>query len=271
MSTTGRTNRRHLRMLSPEAQKKIDREVAKYPPERKQSAVMSALIIAQDEKGWLSSEVMDFVARYLGMPPVAVYEVATFYAMYNLEPLGTYKLTLCTNLPCGLQGALDAADHLRHGTGAAGQQQEDARLHEQREARPAARRARPQMTLLDYGPDAILMKGLDGRNWRLKDYEARDGYQALKKIVAEKIKPEDVIAEVKKSALRGRGGAGFPTGLKWSFMPRQFPGPKYVVCNSDEGEPGTCKDRDLLRYNPHSVIEGMLIAGYAMSASAGYN
>ncbi len=127
------------------------------------------------------------------------------------------------------------------------------------------------MTMLDYGPDAILMKGLDGRNWRLKDYEARDGYQALKKIVSEKIRPEDVIAEVKKSALRGRGGAGFPTGLKWSFMPRQFPGPKYVVCNSDEGEPGTCKDRDLLRYNPHAVIEGMLIAGYAMSASAGYN
>ena len=127
------------------------------------------------------------------------------------------------------------------------------------------------MTLLDYGPDAILMQGLDGRNWRLKDYEARDGYQALKRILTEKIKPEDVIAEVKKSALRGRGGAGFPTGLKWSFMPRQFPGPKYVVCNSDEGEPGTCKDRDLLRYNPHAVIEGMLIAGYAMSASAGYH
>src|SRR2546430_14671946 len=127
------------------------------------------------------------------------------------------------------------------------------------------------MTVLDYGPDAILMKGLDGRNWRLKDYEARDGYQALKRILSEKIKPEDIIAELKKSALRGRGGAGFPTGLKWSFMPRQAPGPKYVVCNSDEGEPGTCKDRDLLRYNPHSVIEGMLIAGYAMSASAGYN
>jgi NADH-quinone oxidoreductase subunit F len=127
------------------------------------------------------------------------------------------------------------------------------------------------MTLLDYGPDAILMKGLDGRNWRLKDYEARDGYEALKRILSEKIKPEDIIAELKKSALRGRGGAGFPTGLKWSFMPRQGPGPRYVVCNSDEGEPGTCKDRDLLRYNPHSVIEGMLIAGYAMSATAGYN
>ena len=127
------------------------------------------------------------------------------------------------------------------------------------------------MTLLDYGPDAILMKGLDGRNWRLADYEKRDGYAALKKILAEKITPDAVIAEVKKSALRGRGGAGFPTGLKWSFMPRQFPGAKYIVCNSDEGEPGTCKDRDLLRYNPHAVIEGMVIAGYATGSSAAYN
>jgi NADH-quinone oxidoreductase subunit F len=125
--------------------------------------------------------------------------------------------------------------------------------------------------MLDYGPDAILMAGLDGRNWRLKDYEARGGYAALRRILKEGVTPEAVIAEMKKSALRGRGGAGFPTGLKWSFMPRQFPGPKYVVCNSDEGEPGTCKDRDLLRYNPHAVIEGMTIAGYAMGATAGYN
>jgi len=100
-------------MLTTDAIKKIDREVAKYPPDQKRSAVMSALIIAQDEKGWLSSELMDYVAKYLDMPPVAVYEVATFYSMYNLEPVGRHKLTVCTCLPCGLQGALDAADHLR--------------------------------------------------------------------------------------------------------------------------------------------------------------
>ncbi len=125
--------------------------------------------------------------------------------------------------------------------------------------------------MLDYGPDAILMAGLDGANWRLADYEKRGGYGALKKLLAEKTPPEQVIAEVKKSGLRGRGGAGFPTGLKWSFMPKQYTGEKYVVCNSDEGEPGTCKDRDLLRYNPHMVIEGMIIGGYAMGASTGYN
>jgi NADH-quinone oxidoreductase subunit E len=103
--------------LSAESQKKIDREVAKYPSEQKQSAVMSALVIAQDEKGWLSNEVMDYVAHYLGMPPVAVYEVATFYSMYNLKPIGKYKLTICTCLPCGLQGSLAAADHLREKLG----------------------------------------------------------------------------------------------------------------------------------------------------------
>ncbi len=122
-----------------------------------------------------------------------------------------------------------------------------------------------------YGPDAVIMKGLDGLNWRLKDYEARDGYQALRRILSGRIPPEDVIAEVKKSALRGRGGAGFPTGLKWSFMPRGYEGIKYLVCNSDEGEPGTFKDRDILRYNPHAVIEGMAIAAYAMGIAVGYN
>jgi NADH-quinone oxidoreductase subunit F len=117
----------------------------------------------------------------------------------------------------------------------------------------------------------VILAGLDGGNWDLKGYEARGGYSALRKILDNRIAPDAVIAEVKKSALRGRGGAGFPTGLKWSFMPRGFSGQKYVVCNSDEGEPGTFKDRDILRYNPHMVIEGMAIAGYAMGASVGYN
>jgi len=124
--------------------------------------------------------------------------------------------------------------------------------------------------------DAQIYAGLDGSNWRLKDYEARGGYQALRRMLqggngAEPMTPEQVIAEVKTSGLRGRGGAGFPTGLKWSFMPRQFPGQKYLVCNSDEGEPGTCKDRDILAYNPHIVIEGMIIAAYAMGITVGYN
>ena len=111
----------------------------------------------------------------------------------------------------------------------------------------------------------------DDRTWRIGDYVKRGGYDALKKIIADKMPADQIIGEVKKSALRGRGGAGFPTGLKWSFMPRAFPGAKYLACNSDEGEPGTFKDRDILRYNPHTVIEGMIIAGYAMGCERGYN
>ena len=120
-----------------------------------------------------------------------------------------------------------------------------------------------------------IYKDLNGSNWSLQDYEARGGYQALRKILGKDdgtgMSQDDVIATMKESALRGRGGAGFPSGLKWSFMPRNFPGQKYIVCNSDEGEPGTCKDRDILMFNPHIVIEGMIIAGFAMGASVGYN
>lgn len=107
--------------------------------------------------------------------------------------------------------------------------------------------------------------------WTLDEYVKRGGYTALRKILSENISQTDVIDEVKTSGLRGRGGAGFPTGLKWSFMPRSFPGEKYVVCNTDEGEPGTFKDRDIIMFNPHALIEGMIIAGYAMGAKAGYN
>jgi len=105
----------------------------------------------------------------------------------------------------------------------------------------------------------------------LATYVAHGGYQALRRVLTENITGDDIIAQLKLSALRGRGGAGFPTGLKWSFMPRAFAGDKYIVCNSDEGEPGTFKDRDILRYNPHQLIEGMAIAGYVLGAKVGYN
>ena len=117
--------------------------------------------------------------------------------------------------------------------------------------------------------------GIDGTNWRLKDYEARDGYQALRKVLGKDGGPgmtrDELIATIKESGLRGRGGAGFPTGMKWSFMPKKETPPAYVVCNSDEGEPGTFKDRDILEYNPHIVIEGMIIGCYAMGVHVAYN
>ena len=112
--------------------------------------------------------------------------------------------------------------------------------------------------------------GLD-KPWSLKTYESVGGYSTWRKILKEKTDPADIIEQIKASGLRGRGGAGFPTGLKWSFIPRNAPGEKFVVCNSDEGEPGTCKDRDIMRFNPHQLIEGLLIACYTMGAERAYN
>jgi NADH-quinone oxidoreductase subunit F len=120
--------------------------------------------------------------------------------------------------------------------------------------------------------NAVCFEGIgEGRSWTLPAYESLGGYQAWRKILAERPAPETIVDEIKASGLRGRGGAGFPTGLKWSFMPKDPSIQKYVVCNSDESEPGTCSDRDILRFNPHAVIEGMAIAGYAMGATVGYN
>lgn len=116
----------------------------------------------------------------------------------------------------------------------------------------------------------LLFAGLNGKNWHLDDYVSRGGYAAFRRIVREAMPPDRIIAEVTASTLRGRGGAAFPTGAKWGFLPRDHAGPVYLVCNADESEPGTFKDRDILRYNPHAVIEGMLIAAYAVGASAGY-
>ena len=109
------------------------------------------------------------------------------------------------------------------------------------------------------------------RSWELATYRSIGGYEVWERILRERTPREEIIEEVKASGLRGRGGAGFPTGVKWSFMPRNAPGQKYAVCNSDESEPGTCHDRDILRYNPHALIEGMAIGGYAMGATVGYN
>jgi NADH-quinone oxidoreductase subunit F len=108
-------------------------------------------------------------------------------------------------------------------------------------------------------------------SWTLETYKQHDGYKAWEQILKGELTPDEVIDTVKASGLRGRGGAGFPTGLKWSFMPKGYDGQKYLVCNSDESEPGTCHDREVLRYNPHALVEGMAIAGYAMGATVGYN
>ena len=127
------------------------------------------------------------------------------------------------------------------------------------------------MTCLhDRHAEPVLLKGLTGDNWSLADYLQRGGYGQIRRILSERMPPEEIVAEVRDAGLRGRGGAGFPAAIKWGFMPKGYKGQMYLVCNADESEPGTFKDRDILRYNPHAVIEGMLIAAYAMGISKGY-
>ena len=296
-------------LLTPESYRRIDREVAKFPAEHRASAVMAALAIAQRQLGWLSKEVIEEVGdvpRHAGRSRCTRWP--SFYGMYNLEPTGRFKLTICTNLPCALSGANRAADapeaearhrlrrddrgrllhaegrrvpgRLRRRAGAAGEQRAHGELHEQREARCAARRTEAGRSSDDDRTDLFPRPSHQADDPRrperrqLAPAATTRSAAAMRRCAGSspRASPADaVIAEVKKSALRGRGGAGFPTGLKWSFMPRQFPGQKYLVCNSDEGEPGTFKDRDILRYNPHIVIEGMAIAAYAMGISVGYN
>lgn len=116
----------------------------------------------------------------------------------------------------------------------------------------------------------LLLAGLTGENWALGDYSARGGYAQLRRILTEQVSSEVLLTEIEAAGLRGRGGAGFPTAVKWRFMPKDYDGQKYLVCNADESEPGTFKDRDILRYNPHAVIEGMAIAAYVMGITIGY-
>ena len=306
--------------LSEAAAKAFAREIAKYPPEGKASAVIACLTVLQREHGWISQESETLVAAALDMPPIAVHEVTTFYNMFNQAPVGRVKINVCTNLPCQLRGGQLALEHLcsslhidEGGTTSDGaftvQKAEclgacadapvllvndvqmvsfmsDTRLDDLLQTLRNRQRGEPGMTTLR--PDlsrfqatgtetcfhgrhigAQIYAGLDGSNWRLKEYEARGGYNAWKKILelgeGKGMTPDQVIAEVKASGLRGRGGAGFPdrpeVELHAASVSRVQ---KYLVCNSDEGEPGTCKDRDILMFNPHSVIEGMTIAAYAM-------
>ncbi len=289
-------------MLSDSARASIDREFAKYPDDQRQSALMAALRIAQDEHRWLSGELIEYVANLIGVPPARAYEVATFYSMYDLKPIGEHKISICTNISCMLRGSSDIAAHLQTKLGVRfGETTTDGQFTLKEVECLAMCGGAPAMQIdrknyenltpekidtilddlsIDLTPpisnsmrvchDVCLPKQHD-QCWTLAAYQKTGGYQALKKILSERIDPALIIETLKTSNLRGRGGAGFPLGVKWSFMPHTATGQKYVVCNSDEGEPGTCKDRDILRYNPHAVIEGMIIGGYSMGATVGYN
>jgi len=302
-----------LHILSQAARAAIESEFKKYLDKR--SALLPALWIAQGEVGYLPQAALLDVATLLDLSPVQVYDVATFYSMYHLQPVGTYHIQLCKTLSCALVGAEPILAHLKTrlgididgitpdglfslacveclaacGSGPTIQINDDYYEHltPERIDQILDDLKRDGESPLASGPfclpmmdvetsktpknELILFKNMQesGYDGLLCHYQQKGGYTAIAKVLGG-ISPEEVIETVKKSGLRGRGGAGFPTGTKWGFIPRHTPGPRYLCCNADESEPGTFKDRQLIERDPHQMIEGMIIASYALGVHTAY-
>src|SRR3989442_310136 len=256
-------------MISDVLKKKFDEVIASYA--MKGSAMVRMLLSAQDEIGFVSDEVMDEVARRLEVPRIEVVEVISYYSMLHRQPIGRYNLQVCTNVSCMLRGAERVYEHCSRRLGISHRQTTpDKVFYQPVEDSPPPGMSEYQNPMKGSPLEVKVISrrfGIPG-SASIDGYLKHDGYKALEKALG--MKPDDVINEVKNSGLRGRGGAGFNTGMKWSFVPKQSAKPKYVVCNADESEPGTCKDRPLMEYDPHQILEGIAIAGYAIQAHQGY-
>jgi NADH-quinone oxidoreductase subunit F len=293
--------------LTPQLAARFETLQNRYPVKR--SALIPMMMYAQDEYGCVSDEMIAEIARRLDIRTVAVEETLEYYSMLHRKPLGKYHVQVCTNVACMLRGgtqllesakkrleignkevtgdgifSLEEVECIGACTGAPALQvnydfyENITPLKFDRiiEDLDAGRRPTPEaVTAGALHPRDPAETPVISRRWGIKDshkidvYLQHDGYKALEKALRE-MTPETIIDEVKKSILRGRGGAGFPTGMKWSFVPKDSPKPKYVICNADESEPGTCKDRPLMEMDPHQMIEGITIAGRAIGAHMGF-
>jgi NADH-quinone oxidoreductase subunit F len=278
-----------------------------YPVKR--SALVPMLIYGQDEYGQISDELIAEIAKRLDLNAVQVEETLAYYSMLHRKPWGKHHVQICTNVACMLKGGNEILQRAKKRLEIGHKETTTDGIFSLEEVECiGACTGAPAMQVnydfyenltplrfdriiedLDSGkrppPEPVISGALHERdpqetpliskNWGVKDshkidvYLQRQGYQALGKALKE-MSPESIIDEVKKSSLRGRGGAGFPTGMKWSFVPKDSPKPKYVLCNADESEPGTCKDRPLMEMDPHQLIEGMIIAGRAIGSHQGF-
>jgi NADH-quinone oxidoreductase subunit F len=281
--------------FTPESQAAFDRVLSRYPVKR--SALLPALHLVQDQEGYISSEAIEYVASLLDLTPAQVHDTATFYTMYRFRPEGRRHIEVCTNLSCALSGADDVITKLcdrlgvaEGGTTADGEWtvhrveclaacggatavQVDGRWVEY--VTPDDVEALVSGALVERpfewprsAGEMILLKNAFNPEWtNLEAYRKGGGYAKLKDHLARK--PEDIIDALKKSNLRGRGGAGFPTGLKWGFLPKNDK-PRYLCVNADEGEPGTYKDRLILERDPHQLIEACIVSSYAINCRSCY-
>src|SRR5215469_9903203 len=292
--------------LSPKLAAKFEQLQNRYPVKR--SALIPMMMYAQDEYGAVTDEIIEEIARRLDLRTVQVEETLQYYSMLHRKPIGKHHVQVCTNVACMLRGGNELLEHAkkRLEIGHKETTQDGMFSLEEVECIGACTGA-PAIQVnydfyenvtprnldriiedLDKGrrpePVPVITGALHERNtletplisakFGIKDSHRIDvalqhgAYQALDKAL--KMTPDQIIDEVKKSSLRGRGGAGFPTGMKWSFVPKDSPKPKYVICNADESEPGTCKDRPLMEMDPHQLIEGIIIAGRAINAHNGF-
>jgi len=293
--------------LSPQLAARFEKLQNAYPVKR--SALIPMLMYAQDEAGYVSDEMIAEIAQRLDLRTVQVEETLAYYSMLRRKPMGKHHVQVCTNVACMLRGgyeileqakkrleighkettndgvfSLEEVECIGACTGAPAIQvnydfyenltpkQFDRIIEELDAGKKPAPVSVISGALHDRDPQETV---LISKRWGIKDsrkldvYLQNEGYQALEKALKQ-MTPESIIDEVKKSNLRGRGGAGFPTGMKWSFVPKDSPKARYVICNADESEPGTCKDRPLMEMDPHQLIEGMIIAGRAIGAHRGF-
>jgi len=293
--------------LPPELNEKFNDLIGRYPVKR--SALIPMMMYAQDRFGYLSDEILDEIARRLDVNILEVKETLAYYSMLRRKPAGRYNIQVCTNISCMLRGGNELYQHVQKRLGIGNKEVSpsgtfsleevecigactgapaiqvnydfyenldpdkiDALLEQLQEGKRPAPVPVTSGSLHERLPAEvpIISKRFGIRDSRKIDvYKQHEGYQAIETALKQ-MTPEQIIDEVKKSGLRGRGGAGFPTGMKWSFVPKNSPKPKYLLCNADESEPGTCKDRPLMEMDPHQMIEGMVIAGRAIDSHQGY-
>jgi len=293
--------------LSPQLGARFEKLQNAYPLKR--SALIPMLMYAQDEAGYVSDEMIAEIAQRLELRTIQVEETLAYYSMLRRKPVGKHHVQVCTNVACMLRGGYEILEQAKKRLEIGHKETTNDGVFSLEEVECiGACTGAPAIQInydfyenltpkqfdriieeLDAGKNPVPVSVISGalherdpqetplisKRWGIKDsrkidvYLQNDGYQALEKAL-QQMTPESIIDEVKKSSLRGRGGAGFPTGMKWSFVPKDSPKARYVICNADESEPGTCKDRPLMEMDPHQLIEGMVIAGRAIGAHQGF-
>jgi NADH-quinone oxidoreductase subunit F len=293
--------------LPPQLEAKFNNLVGRYPVKR--SALIPMMLYAQDQYGFLGDEILEEIAKRLDLNAIQVTETLAYYSMLRRKPAGRYHIQVCTNVSCMARGGFELYHHVQKRlgignkevspsgtfsleevecigacTGAPAMQvnydfYEDLdpekvdtifeQLQEGKKPQPSTVTAGALHKRLTVETPVVSSRFGISNAHKIEVYLQNGGYQALEKALKQ-MTPETIIEEVKKSGLRGRGGAGFSTGMKWSFVPKGTDKPKYILANGDESEPGTCKDRPLMELDPHQMIEGMVIAGRAIGSERGY-